>query len=259
MSFVANLLLALILTLKSGGPAQYLDNTTWSQLFPHRDPLYTLKAFETAAARFPGFLSSGNDTLRRRELAAFLANVAQETGGGWDQAPGGYYAWGLHFVSEVTKTTYADTSKHFYPPVAGQAYYGRGAAQLSWNYNYGQFSQAWFGDKNLLLNDPGRLERDPVLAWASALWFWMTPQTPKPSCHQVMTGEWTPASYEIANGRYPGFGATVKIINGGMECGSGKDQQKTRYRYAYYQHFCDFLQVSPGDHTSCANQRPFGS
>ncbi len=91
---------------------------------------------------------------KKRELAAFLANIAQETSGGWDDAPGGYFAWGLYFIEENNKgngNNYTDIAKTAYPPTEGQAYYGRGPKQLSWNYNYGQFSEAWFGDKKYTL------------------------------------------------------------------------------------------------------------
>ena len=69
------------------GVPNYLDAASWDKLFPHRDPLYTFQAFQAAAARFPGFLSEAASEGRRRELAAFLANIAQETSGGWAQAP----------------------------------------------------------------------------------------------------------------------------------------------------------------------------
>lgn len=39
-----------------------------------------------------------------------------------------------------------------------------------------------------LLNQPDLVAQDAVLAFKTALWFWMTPQFPKPSCHDVMTG-----------------------------------------------------------------------
>lgn len=39
-----------------------------------------------------------------------------------------------------------------------------------------------------LLARPDLVSTDPVVAWKAALWFWMTPQAPKPSCHAVMTG-----------------------------------------------------------------------
>jgi hypothetical protein len=249
--------------------SQYLNDKTWNELFPHRYALngtgkdfYSLASFREAAGHFPGFLTEKEDSTRRRELAAFLAHIAQETSGGWAQAPGGYFAWGLYFVSEAkgqrAPLPYADTSKHLYLPVAGKAYYGRGPAQLSWNYNYGQFSEAWFGDKNVLLQHPEELEKDPVLAFGSAIWFWMTAQPPKPSCHAVMSGDWIPGPDDLAKGRRPGFGATVNIINGGVECGSGQDQERTRRRYDYYRHFCAILHANPGENVGCASQKPFG-
>lgn len=39
-----------------------------------------------------------------------------------------------------------------------------------------------------LLNQPELVSSDPVVAFRTALWFWMTPQSPKPSCHDVMQG-----------------------------------------------------------------------
>ncbi len=38
-----------------------------------------------------------------------------------------------------------------------------------------------------LLNDPDLVHQDASVAFMTALWFWMTPQDPKPSCHAVMT------------------------------------------------------------------------
>jgi hypothetical protein len=38
------------------------------------------------------------------------------------------------------------------------------------------------------------------------MWFWMTPQSPKPSAHDVMAGRWTPSAADRAAGRKPGFG-----------------------------------------------------
>ena len=44
-------------------------------------------------------------------------------------------------------------------------------------------------------------------------------------------------SGDIQKGRLPGFGATVNVINGGVECGSGADIPKPQYRYQYYQYY----------------------
>lgn len=250
----------------------YLNEKKWNELFPNRhgsnaknpkkriSDFYSFKAFVAAARVFPDFLS-GNPLTQKRELAAFLANIAQETSGGWNEAPGGYFSWGLYFVEEMedsTKNKYADLTKKNYPPIPGKSYLGRGPKQLSWNYNYGQFSEAWFGTKDSLMLHPEWLAQDPVLSFASAIWFWMTPQFPKPSCHDIMAGHWVPTTNDLLKGRVPGFGATVNVINGGVECGNGIALEKTKYRYLYYQYFCDYFNVSPGENINCSNQRPFG-
>ena len=249
-----------------------LSEAKWNKLFPNRygcnsiDPLkvtgdfYSFKAFVEAAKHFPDFLNGDTET-QKRELAAFLANIAQETSGGWAEAPGGYFKWGLRYVEENQKgiiNPYADSSKKNYPPVAGKYYYGRGPKQLSWNYNYGQFSEAWFGSKDTLLLHPELLAEDGELAFASALWFWMTPQFPKPSCHDIMTGKWKPTANDLQKGRVPGFGATLNVINGGVECGNGNELEETSYRYEYYKYFCNYLHVLPGENITCTEQKPFG-
>ena len=253
--------------------SRYLDEHQWDDLFPHRygkglkdtinqlPDFYSLQAFESAANLFPNFLSEGDAILQNRELAAFLANAAQETSGGWPAAPGGYLAWGLYFLEETGQghsNDYNDTTKKSYPGVPGQYYYGRGPKQLTWNFNYGQFSQAWYGSKDTLLTHPDLLSRDPVLSFASAIWFWMTPQFPKPSCHDIMTGKWQPTDHDTQQGRMAGFGATVNVINGGVECGSGSDIPKTKNRYDYFRYFCQYFGVSPGGNVTCTNQQPFG-
>jgi hypothetical protein len=250
----------------------YLNEAKWNELFPNRHGLnsgtkkmpkadfYSFNAFVAAARAFPKFLT-GDAITQKRELAAFLANIAQETSGGWVEAPGGYFKWGLYFVEEKQDSqinNYADFTKKNFPPIPGKSYYGRGPKQLSWNYNYGQFSEAWFGSKDSLLQHPEWLAKDAVLSFASAIWFWMTPQFPKPSCHDIMTGKWKPTDNDLQKGRVPGFGATVNVINGGVECGLGTNLDKTAYRYEYYRYFCKYFQVSPGDNISCNNQKPFG-
>lgn len=252
----------------------YLNRRQWDLYFPNRygmgaaqssgkaiQDFFSYEAFTEAARHFPAFLNEGNDTQRRQELAAFLANIAQETSGGWADAPGGYFKWGLYFREEQGCEhgcpVYADTSNKQWPPVTGVSYHGRGPKQLSWNYNYGQFSEAWYGNKDSLLLHPERLTEDAMLSFASAIWFWMTAQPPKPSCHDIMTGQWIPTARDTAGGRLPGFGTTVNVINGGLECNTSRPLEKTRYRYAYYHYFCTLLRVPPGGNADCNAQKPF--
>jgi hypothetical protein len=253
--------------------SKYLNENKWNELFPHRygigikDSLnnnhdfYSFKTFVLAAKLFPSFLAAGDDSTQKRELAAFLANIAQETSGGWKNAPGGYFKWGLYFLEETgngPKNVYNDTSKKNYPGAEGEYYYGRGPKQLTWNYNYGQFSEAWYGNKDSLLDHPGILSKDPLLSFASAIWFWMTSQYPKPSCHDIMVGKWIPTQDDIQKGRVPGFGATINVINGGVECGNPVEQEKTLFRYKYFQFFCKYFHLAPGENISCKTQKPFG-
>ena len=241
-----------------GGLGAILDATTYAEMFPNRNALYTYEAFVAAAAYYPAFVSEGTTEQRKRELAAFLANIAHETTGGWDTAPGGRYAWGLYFTQEVgcesgACTQYCDASNVQYPCKAGTTYHGRGPIQLSWNYNYGPMGATLGVD---LLSDPDALIRDGVLAFRSAIWFWMTEQSPKPSCHAVMTGQFTPSPADVSANRLPGFGLTIDIINGGIECGWARSASVSD-RLGFYARFTTLLGVSQGDHLDCDTMQSY--
>jgi len=70
-------------------------------------------------------------------------------------------------------------SNKAWPNQPGQQYYGRGPMQLSWNYNYGQFSNVFaissYNSKMELLKDPDRVARDGDVAMSAGIWFYMTP------------------------------------------------------------------------------------
>ncbi len=186
----------------------------------------------------------------KQEAAAFLANIARETTGGWDATPGGRFAWGLHFIEEQNPPSqYCEASNTTYPCVPGFSYHGRGPIQLSWNYNYGQMGSVLGAD---LLNNPDLVKSDGVIAFQTALWFWMTSQPPKPSCHAVMTGGWTPSPDGASKGRAPGFGMTINIINGGLEC-SIPTIDKVRDRVGFYERFTQMLGVNMGESIFCEN------
>ena len=87
---------------------KYLTKEDFEELFPYRNKkgeaefkLYEYEHLLEAAKDFPLFANDGSDEINRREVAAFLANIAQETTGGWDGAPDGRYAYGLYFLQEV--------------------------------------------------------------------------------------------------------------------------------------------------------------
>jgi chitinase len=103
-----------------------------------------------------------------------------------------------------------------------------------------------------LLNNPDLVKSDGIIAFQTALWFWMTSQPPKPSCHAVMAGGWTPSPDGASKGRAPGFGMTINIINGGLEC-SIPTNDKVRDRVGFYEHFTQMLGVNMGESIFCEN------
>ncbi len=256
----------------AGGLAAYLTRAQFEAMFPHRadsacsGAYFTYDAFVAATRAFPAFLAEGTDDQRRRELAALLANVAHETTGGWATAPGGPEAWGLCFREEVGCATAAPPACAYcspsteWPCAPGQRYYGRGPLQLSYNFNYGPAGRALGVD---LLAHPDLVATDGTVAFETALWFWMTAQAPKPSCHDAMTGHWTPDATDLAAGRRPGFGETVDIINGGIECGytvaapPRPASSNVQDRLRFYAAFTAQFGVSEGDAVDCGTMRPY--
>ena len=89
-----------------------------------------------------------------------------------------------------------------------KGYYGRGPIQLSWNFNYGPAGERIGFDG---LNNPEIVATDPVISFRTALWYWM-------NFVQPVIGQ--------------GFGATIRAINGYLECDGGNSAQvQSRVRY----------------------------
>lgn len=195
---------------------------------------------EVKIVDFGSFLADSTENDKKREIAAFLANIAHETSGGWATAPDGMLAWGLYFNEEVSYTGtnqigYVDSTNTDFPAVSGKSYHGRGPIQLSWNYNYGLISGILYQDKNVLLNNPELVTADGQLGFMTALLFWMTPQAPKPSCHDIISGQWTPTPADIAKGiTEAGFGVTINVINGGFEAGKNASDYRVGRRIGHY-------------------------
>lgn len=247
----------------AGGLSEVLTRAMYDAFFLHRDnaacegELFTYDALIAAAATFPEFCTEGSMDERRREAAAFLANVSHETTGGWSTAPDGPYAWGLCFKEEVgcgdgSCMGYCASSA-MWSCAPGQTYHGRGPMQLSWNYNYGQAGEDLGLD---LINQPNLITSNGTVAFRTAIWFWMTPQSPKPSCHDVMVGAWTPSAADRSGNREPGFGMTVNIINGGLECNRGPDS-RVDDRIGFYRRYADLMGVDPGTSLDCATMTSY--
>ena len=59
----------------------------------------------------------------------------------------------------------------------------------------------------------------------------------------VMDGTWVPNKKDQRNRLEPGFGATIMIINGGIECGHGSEKPQALHRQAYYRKFAEYFKV----------------
>lgn len=138
-------------------------------------------------------------------------------------------------------------------------YFGRGAIQLKYSRTYGQFSEALFGDGRLLLDYPDFVA-DTWLNFASATWFYVTPQAYQPSLVQVIDGTWVPNSEDRLNGLTTGFGATINLMTGGDECGDieGIETQEASNRISYYKQFAWYLYVDyKEEELGCSGQKNF--
>ncbi len=241
----------------TSGLSSILSSADFAAMFPNRNSLYAYDGLIAAAHAYPAFASEGTATQRLQEVAAFLANIGHETTGGWETAPGGPYAWGLYWTEELgcagkLCSQYCAQSSQ-YPCASGKSYHGRGPMQISWNYNYGQAGDA-LGLQ--LLSFPEQVLSSGTTAFKTALWFWMTPQAPKPSAHAVMTGSWQPTAQDQSNGRLPGFGMTINIVNGALECGMTTPAAVTD-RVGFYQAFTTRLAVPMGSNLYCNQMAPY--
>jgi chitinase len=190
-------------------------------MFPGRNGFYSYSGLVNAANTFGAFAKTGDTTARKREVAAFLANTAHETGN-------------LVYIEEIAKGEYCSSSGAC-PCQPGKRYYGRGPIQLSWNYNYCAAGAALGLD---LRSEPDLVARHATVAWRTGIWFWMT---------SAGAGA-RPAHDSIVNGN--GFGETIRTINGSLECNGG-NPGAVQSRVSKYLEFCQKLGVDPGANQGC--------
>ncbi|OVA08788.1 Glycoside hydrolase [Macleaya cordata] len=178
---------------------------------------YSRNAFLEAVNSYPRFGREGSQDDSKREMAAFFAHTTHETG---------------HFcyIEEIDgpSKNYCDQSNTQYPCVPGKGYYGRGPIQLTWNFNYGPAGNSIGFDG---LNAPETVANDPIISFKTALWFWMN------NVHSIITSG-------------QGFGATIRAINGALECNS-RNPATVQARVNYYTSYCNQLGVAPGDNLTC--------
>jgi predicted chitinase len=212
-------------TVPSGGGSSsgfVVSEAQFDQMFPNRNSFYTYAGLTDAMNTYPTFATTGSDTVKRQEAAAFLANVSHETGG-------------LVYIEEIDKSgNYCDASQSYGCPAGTFAYYGRGPLQLSWNFNYYAAGNA-IGQP--LLTNPNLVSTNASISWQTGLWYWMTG-----------TGNAGTTSHNaMVNGQ--GFGTTIRAING-IECNGGNTAEM-QDRVNLYNQFVGILGVAAGGNLTC--------
>lgn len=223
---------------------------------------YTYDNFIAAMRKVPNFAGKGDLNTRKLELAAFFANVAQETGSGG--------AFGAGCAIQEGYGSARDSAHYGGLAPSGAGFCGRGPLQLSYDYNYKAYG-ADMGVGDQYFKDPDILTKDAAVGLAGSMWFWnhREPQWDgsvdppfKPSAHEVMVHSWKPTKNDIAAGRIldRDFGVVINIINGGVEC--SKSTPQAQNRVTYYRAIAGILgAVIPASQTdadlNCANQKLF--
>jgi hypothetical protein len=107
-----------------------------------------------------------------------------------------------------------------------------------------------------LLTNPDLVHTDAYTVFTSALWFYMTPQKPKPSIHDVVAGYFVPTDADDAAGIGATFGTTANIINGGIECRQGFEKPQVLNRIKYYKAFLEHFGLPEEDEAGmgCGDQ-----
>ncbi len=213
--------------LPSDGFAQIVPQAAFEEMWEtrmagkvinQRNAFYTYQGLLDAVNAYGKntFCKTGTPDQRRREAAAFLSNIGHETDS-------------LALVEE--KKCVNTTCPEYGTAPNGKTYHGRGAIQLSYAANYAAAGAALGVD---LTNNPALVSTDPKIAFGTAVWFWMNPQSGQGSPHDAVNN---------------GLGATIRIVNG-IECNGG-NAPAVADRIRLYHRFCDMLGVDPGTGDGC--------
>jgi chitinase len=154
---------------------EILSEPTFNEMFKTALPVFNYSSLISAAGTYGQgtFAQAGSSLDRKHEVAAFLAQIAHETGS-------------LTIVREAacypTQTASCTVQ---------DGYYGRGAIQLTHQANYNQANGTFPG----ILNTPDLVATNSAFAFGTGFWFWMNK-----GCHGQIMGQSFGGTTQIING-----------------------------------------------------------
>jgi hypothetical protein len=166
-----------------------------------------------------------------RELSALFAHIAKESAGngGNDGFMNGLATMEDEACEYPKPACVNDDTDAKYLATPDQEYYARGPLGITGSRAYGMFGDSFgpisYDGKSRFLDNPDDVLADSYVAFASAIWFYMTPDKKKPSMHDIMTHYWMPNGTDTGANVDLGFGATIAVI-AHEECGNDAGGQK---------------------------------
>ncbi|QFY43871.1 hypothetical protein F6R98_15565 [Candidatus Methylospira mobilis] len=151
-----------------------------------------------------------------------------------DAEPPGKTAWFVT-TNDATKDQYASSCPGM--GIENGGYFGRGPKQLTYAGNYGWAGKTLYpATPDIFLNDPNKIIADPVIGWEAGLAYQLVSYTEqgttytKPTMTQAVNQQaFTGLNYNNDVGDW-GFGQTINVINGGVECVTNVESDDTRVK-----------------------------
>eukprot|EP01055_Gregarina_sp_Pseudo9_P005214 Gregarina_sp_Pseudo_9__5213@NODE_577_length_2556_cov_206_835518_g546_i0_p1_GENE_NODE_577_length_2556_cov_206_835518_g546_i0NODE_577_length_2556_cov_206_835518_g546_i0_p1_ORF_typecomplete_len715_score196_47Glyco_hydro_19/PF00182_19/6_3e10CBM_5_12_2/PF14600_6/0_14CBM_5_12_2/PF14600_6/1_1e04CBM_5_12_2/PF14600_6/7_7e03_NODE_577_length_2556_cov_206_835518_g546_i0812225 len=137
-------------------------------------------------------------------------------------------------------------------------YFGRGAGQLQGNVKYGMLSRLLFGNERVILDEPYVLA-ESWLNMASSFWTALVFDGATPPLMATMDGSWTPDAEDERLNLAPGFGVSIRVLNGVEECGFGEEHPSALQRIEAWRYFATQLgvEVSETETEGCKDMQAF--
>jgi len=224
-----------------GNPTPAWVIQSYQTLFPNNPAGYTAQSLSDALALHNVFTGQ-NAVQQVYNYAAFLANSAHETGNYVYMTELGNYGGPTNWSTNgqgVFSGSYAGCQGS-YGGTGTICYYGRGALQFSHDYNYQIYgaNNGAYANPDIILGS-GAPNYSNNLLFDSGVWFWSDDSTGLQKLRPMDGFLADTSTYATSDP----FGQSIKVINGGIECGSGASAQAKAEAQDRITKFINYLPV----------------